>query len=308
MHLRWKKVALALAVIVAGGAARLPLEQHHTADLRARNLLDPPLGLSLREELGQSLFIATLGGFRSPVASVMELRAVTPWMKGDWGLVEESYALCNRLQPREEHYWDLRAWHQACNARDSYLWESRLTEANRERLAQQSVENGIRILEEAIGVLPQSWKLHERLAWYCSMEFNQQPDYRKAVKYYEIASSLPGAPEIYRRFAIYLLPQIPEREREAWDKLLALYHNPADHLPRVDIELCSLYFEKKLQERYPDIELPPELFRLFVRGALLSEQEKQRRAFLIESLQKRRHPDGVKQRAPQIQSPHFDRP
>ncbi len=308
MRLRGKKIVLALAVIVAGGAARMPLEQHHTADLRAQNLLEPPLGLSLRDELGQSMFMATLGGFRSPVASVMELRAVTPWMKGDWGLVEESYALCNRLQPREEHYWDLRAWHQACNARDSYLWDSRMTEANRERLAQQSVENGIRILEEAVEVLPQSWKLHERLAWYCSMDYNQNPDYRKAVRHYEIAASLPGAPEMYRRFAIYLLPRIPEREREAWDKLMALYNNPDDHLPRVDIELCALIFESKLQERYPDIALPPELFRLFVKDAVLSREDRMRRAFLIESLQKRRHPAGVKERAPQIKSPHFNQP
>jgi len=308
MRLRWKKIALAFAVIVAGGAVRLPLEQHHTAELRAQHLLEPPLRLSLRDELGQSLFIATLGGFRSPVASVMELRAVTPWMKGDWGAVEENYALCTRLQPREEHYWDIRAWHQACNARDDYLWESRLTEANRERLAQQSVENGIRILEEGLERLPDSWKLHERLAYYSRMEYNQHPDYRKAVRHYEIASSLPGAPEVYRRFAVYWLTRIPEREREAWDKLLALYHDPKNHLPQVDIELCSLFFEKKLQQRHPEIRLPPELSRLFVTGAVLSEDDKKRRAFLIASLLKRRDPAGAKERAPQIKSPHFDHP
>ena len=74
MTIRWKKIALAFAVIVAGGAARLPVEQRHMESLRAQNLQERPLGLSLRDDLGQSLFIATLGGFRSPVASIMELR------------------------------------------------------------------------------------------------------------------------------------------------------------------------------------------------------------------------------------------
>lgn len=305
MTIRWKKIALALAVIVAGGAARLPVEQRHMESLRAQNLQEQPLGLSLRDDLGQSLFIATLGGFRSPVASIMELRSVTPWMQGDWGVVEECYAICTKLQPREEHYWDSRAWHQACNARDSYLWESTRTKANRELLAQQSVDNGIRILKEGVQRLPESWKLCSQLAWYSCMEENQQPDHAAAAELYAKAATLPGAPGVFRRQAVYQLTHLPEREREAWDKLLAFYHDPDNHLPSVDVGLLYLFFERKIHQRHPDVVLPPDLFRLFVPGTVLSNRDQARRTMLVESLKKRIKPDGIKVRGPQVTSPHF---
>jgi hypothetical protein len=307
MRLRWKKIGIAFAIILAGGAVRMPLEQWHTAALREANVLQKPLGLSLREDLGQSLFIATLGGLRSPVASIMELRSVTPWMRGDWGVVEECYAICTKLQPREEHYWDQRSWHQACNARDNYLWESTLTKANREMFAQQSVENGIKTLKEGVQWLPDSWKLWERLAWYSSMEFNQHPDYRTAAEAYAKAASIKGSPRAYRRAAVYQLARIPEREKEAWDRLMAFYNDPSgrDHLPRVDIELIYLFYQQRLHERYPDVVLPQDLFRLFIPGAVLGPQDKARRDFLVEGVRRLVNPGEGKSRPPQITSPHL---
>ena len=307
MRPRWKKILLALALIAGAGAARLPVEQRHTAALREQNILQKPPGLSLREDLGQSLFIATLGGFRSPVASIMELRSVTPWMLGNWGVVEECYAICTKLQPREEHYWDQRAWHQACNARDHYLWESTFTQANREMYAQQSVENGIKVLKEALKWLPESWKLWERLAWYSCMEYNQRPNHAEAAEAYAKAASVKGAPGAYRRFAVYQLSYIPEREKEAWDRLMAFYSDPGqqDHLPQVDINLVYLYFERRIHERYPDAVLPKELARLFEKGAVLDRKEQARREFLITGVTRRMNPTGIQGKPPSITSPHF---
>ena len=307
MRPRWKKILLALALIACVGAVRMPVEQRYTAGLREANVLQKPPGLSLREDLGQSLFIATLGGFRSPVASIMELRSVTPWMRGNWGVVEECYAICTKLQPREAHYWDQRAWHQACNARDSYLWESTFTQANREMYAQQSVENGIRTLKEAVKWLPDSWKLWERLAWYSCMEYNQRQDHAAAAEAYEKAASIKGAPVAYRRFVVYQLSYIPEREKEAWDRLMAFYNDPGqrDHMPQVDINLVYLYYQRRIQERYPDAVLPRELARLFEPGAVLDKKEQARREFLVTGVTRRMNPTGVRGHPPRIISPHF---
>jgi len=305
MSLRWKKIALALLLITAAGAARLPVEHRYTQGMREANLLEKPLNLSLRDELGQSFFIAVLGGFRSMVATVMELRSITPWMRGQFGIVEECYALCTKLQPREEHYWDLRSWHQACNARDNYLWDSKLQPANRQAQAQQCVDRGITILREGVTRLPQSWKLWDRLAWYLCMDYNQQPDRAAAVAAYEKAAAIPGAPGVQRRLAVYQLARIPGREREAWDRLWALYHDPdpVNRMPTVEIELANLFASQQFREQNPGLALPEELFRILTSPVGLTPQEEKHRQRLIEGLQRRRDPEGWRQRAPRISSP-----
>ena len=306
MVIRWKSIGLALAVIIAGGALRLPLEQRYTAEMRRKNLLETPLKLSMRDELGQTFFIAVLGGFRSVVASIMELRAITPYQRSNYAMVEECYAVCTRLQPREVHYWETRAWHQAYNARDTYRYESRLTEANREILAQQAVDNGIRILREGLTWQPNSWKLWDRLADCHSMRWNQKPDYAAAAESYAKAAAIEGAPGFLRRMHVYQVAKIPEREWEAWGKLLALYNSPGarDRTLTVEVELLWLYSVKKIFERHPDAALPPELFRLFDGASLLTEGQQKHRAQLTESMNRRLDPGKSLPRPPQINSPN----
>jgi len=173
--------------------------------------------------------------------------------------------------------------------------------------AQQSVRNGIKTLEEAVKWLPDNWKLWERLAWYSSMEQNQEPDHAKAAAYYAKAASLPGAPRAYRRFETYQLTRVPEREKEAWDRLMAYYQDPtgADHMPQVDIDLLFLFFERRIQERYPDADLPKELARLFQKGVVLDKKDQMRRAFLIEGVTNRVNPAGIRGKPPVITSPNL---
>ena len=289
MSIRWKSLLLALTVIIAGGVVRLPLEQHYTTEMRRQQLLETPLKLSMRDELGQTFFIAVLGGFRSVVASIMELRSITPYIQSNFAIVDECYAVCTRLQPREAHYWETRGWHQAYNARDTYRYESRLTEANREILAQQSVENGIRIIREGLTWLPNSWKLWDRLGNYYSMPFNQRPDYNQAADSYAKAAAIEGAPGYLRRMHVYQVAKVPEREWEAWGKLLEFYNNPGgwDRTTSVEVELLWLYSVKRISERHPEAVLPPEL-RLFLnQTAVLTEEQKKHRTQLKESIQRR---------------------
>lgn len=304
MSIRWKSLFFALAVIIAGGALRLPLEQRYTTEMRRKNLLETPLKVSLRDELGQTAFIAVLGGFRSVVASIMELRAITPWQQSNYGVVEECYAICTRLQPREDHYWETRGWHQAYNARDTYRYESRLTEANREILAQQAVDNGIRIIREGLTWLPDSWKLWDRLANYYCMPWNQKPDYAAAADCYAKAASIEGAPGFLRRMHVYQVARVPEREWEAWGKLRTLYNSPGarDRTLSVEVELLRLYSVEKIFERHPEAALPQELLQLFDGVSPLTADQQKHKALLTEAMNRRLNAGKTPPRAPQIRS------
>ena len=305
MSIRWKSIFLALVVIVAGGAVRLPLEQRYTAEMRRRNLLEEPLKLSMRDQLEQTAFFAVLGGFRSVVASIMELRSITPYTRSNYARVEECYAICTRLQPREAHYWETRAWHQAYNSRDTYRYEYRLTEANREVLAQQAVENGIRIVREGLTWLPDSWKLWDRLADYNCMQWNQKPNYNVAADCYEKAAAIKGAPGFLRRMHVYQVARIPGREWEAWNKLLALYNSPGerDRTPSVERELVRLFLVDRIFERHREAVPPPELFRLFNPASVLTAEEQKHRAQIADAIQRHRTPRSSKARPPQVTSP-----
>jgi hypothetical protein len=301
-----KNLIVALLLIAASGAARMPLEQRYTADMRERQLLEPPLNLDLREELGQTFFIAVLGGFRSVVATFMELKTVQPYLDENWGLVDQYYAICCKLQPRDEAYWESRAWHLAANARDGFLYDQRYSEETRHVLAQQSVNKGIAVLLEGTKHRPDSGRLWERLGYYAAMPWNDLPDHSKAAEYYAKAAATPGARRFYYRFHVYELAQIPGREMEAWDKLMELYKNPEDNTPRVELSLLRLF--KKVSQINPQATLPQKLRDLFTTpiSQLTPDQVRHRRqleeAFATEEAKK----DGL--RPPRIESPGLNKP
>ena len=69
------------------------------------SLLPPPLGIGMLDQMGQSAFVATLGGTRSLVAVYMTLLAYEGWKNQDWAVVEKNYGVVHSLQP-----FDLQAW------------------------------------------------------------------------------------------------------------------------------------------------------------------------------------------------------
>ena len=72
---KWAKAAAACALLVAFGAARMPLESSLHADLREAKLRTGQLDLAMRDQIGQRLAVAVMGGFRSLVASMLSLKA-----------------------------------------------------------------------------------------------------------------------------------------------------------------------------------------------------------------------------------------
>jgi hypothetical protein len=312
---RWKSFGIALLIIVAGGAARLPVERAYTAHMREKKLLETPLNLSMRDELGQTFFLAVLGGFRSVVASIYELKAITPWQQSNWGVVDGYYAVCTQLQPREEHYWESRAWHLAANARDTYLFDPMLTESNRHALAQQYVEKGIDVVRQGLSHLPDNWKLWDRLAYYLSMPWNEKPDHAAAAEYYAKAAAAPGGRRVYWRMHVYEVAKttggrtaIPGREVEAWDKLLALY-NSGDGMDRtISVEAELVRLSVLFSSTHPEFVLPPELKRFLTDPALLlpplTQEERRHSKILAEALKTRMNPEqSSKRRPPIVESP-----
>ncbi len=305
MKHRGRNIAAALLIIAAGGGARIPLEQRYTADLRGQQLMEPPLSLDLRDELGHTFFIAVLGGFRSVVATVIELKTVQPYIDENWGLVDQYYALCCKLQPREDTYWENRAWHLAANARDGYLYDPRNSEETRHLLAQQSVNKGIEVLLEGTNHRPDSGRLWERLGHYTSMPWNDLRDHAKASEYYAKAAATPRAPRYFYRFCIYELARAPGREREAWVKLMALYQNPEDRTPTAEILIIRL--AGKLSRAGEPVLLPLELQLLLDPMAKLTREQTKHRNLLLEAVEAELAKEKGALRPPRIESPGLEK-
>lgn len=117
MSIRWKSLLLALALIAAVGAIRLPLEQRYTENMRREQLLETPLNLSMRDELGQTFFIAVLGGFRSVVASLTGCGPSNTGSipTGAWWM--NSSASARNCDPGRNTAGETRAWHLAARMR-----------------------------------------------------------------------------------------------------------------------------------------------------------------------------------------------
>ncbi len=262
--IRPRKWLFAAGVLLLGGLARLPLEHRFSATLHEHRLAEEKLNLSLRDELGQSFFIAVLGGFRSLVASLVEIDNIQAWQDQNFAKVDAAYALCTRLQPRVWHYWDWRAWMKTHNAYDHYKYEDMSRPGLQPWIRQNLIDDGIAILKEGMKHLPDDFRLPRAIAWLMAdFEKNQHASYYEASQWFYRAWQLrPHYRHLYR-FHVYHLAQAPGHELEAWPLLLEMYHSGpiksgnSDHTPSGETHLVRLL--PKVQAMLPDAALPPEL-------------------------------------------------
>ncbi|MES2707561.1 MAG: hypothetical protein V4726_13270 [Verrucomicrobiota bacterium] len=271
------KILLAAAILTAGGALRMPLEKNFSAELSARHLAEEPLKLSLREQLGQSVFIAVLGGFRSLVASVVELENLTAWQQGNWAKVEAAYRLCCQLQPREYHYWDFQAEANFPEAYEEFGYRDRVRSDVESWEKQKYVDRSVAVRKEALRYLPNESRLMWKLATTAQDPRNRNFSNEEAAYWFKRAY------EAYprRRFLwwahVYCIARIPGRELEAWPMLLDMYNSG----PQLNSErtatgtflLVKIFpAVKKLK---PDAELPPEVAAKAM--GILQDMENKRR-------------------------------
>ena len=225
----WKtrrRIVFGIAILCGVGAIRIPLELALEEEWRQRKLLPERLELGVRERLGQMSFVASLGGFRSLVASFLSLEAYTAWENVDWTKLESTYDLITVLQPRVAAYWEEYGWHLAYNARGYYLYDSKTRLALRHHLAQTYLEKGKAVLREGIRYNSEDHLLYVRLG---EVLRSKEGNHCEAADVLRVGALLETAPDYLRRFAAYELSECPGREREAYDALVALYREGPEH-------------------------------------------------------------------------------
>jgi hypothetical protein len=240
----WTVVIAALLVF---GAARLPFEKSLEAAHREAGLRSAALNIELREQIGQLAYAAALSGFRSLVAALLWIEAHTAWEQTAWGRMAGLFQSVTGLQPRSLVYWDLASWHMAWNAsiaaRDNPKEPS---EFLRRRAEREYHEIGRDFLQRGIDNNPDAYLLRERMGIMLRDKFS---DHCGAADAFAAAAERPDAPPYVKRLAAYELSQCEGREREAYERLRAIYLLGEDErLPRV-ITLINQLEEK--------LDIPP---------------------------------------------------
>jgi hypothetical protein len=240
------KLALALILILAGFVP-VKLKMESACD----RLGSGTLNIGLREQIGQSAFIAVLGGFRSVIADLLFIDAYSAWERTDWTHLLLRLRQATELQPRAILFWEMAGWHMAWNAGTAALEDESKSPAARRRLQHDYLELGKDFLVRGISHNSDKPQLYEALARMYRDKFH---DHAAAADNFEKASRLPGHMSYDERFSAYELSYCEGREREAYDKLRALYQRgEKERLPRLLHQLRAMEERLKIpaNERIP---------------------------------------------------------
>lgn len=207
-----RKTLVVVVVLAVFGAVRLVPEQRFTQSLRDSGLQAPPIDIDLREKIGQNSAVVALGGLRTLVAALWNLRAYGFFERTDWFRVEECYETITTLAPRTTYYWDTGAWHIAYNASADYKEEKGVPPLRRRQKELGAIERGIAMFEQGIRNNPDSWHLPTRLAYLYTDRWKIL-DFPKAADNFKLAVE-NGAPGYVHRAYLSAITRIPGREDE----------------------------------------------------------------------------------------------
>lgn len=217
-----RKLIVVLLALVAVGFAKLPLEQQFAADLRARHLIQKPIDLGTRQSLGQTSYAIALGGLRSLVAAMLNLKAHIDFEHQEWGKLEDRYRTITTLQPHTRYYWDVASWHLAYNAYADYGDRPDIPDARRRFLQKEFLAHGRWFLEEGIRSNPDDWRLRQAYVRLLTDPFKPN-DFPTAVHAIDEAIAQGPVPEMLRRERLYSLARIPERSEDSWEAIQELW-------------------------------------------------------------------------------------
>jgi len=252
-----------LCVLAGFGAAKLRYEDQLQQRLVSLQLLQPPLKEGANLQLGQTGAAVALGGLRSLVAAIWNLRAFLHFEKLDWIKLEESYGIITTLQPQNISYWDTGAWHLHTNASVYYKEKKDIPPLRRAAMQDKYIKKGSSFLEEGVRQNPDSWRLHYALARLWS-DPHKSPDYARALKHYNDALATKSLPDFKRgqlnRFAFYSLARVPEKAKDAYALGRQLFDaSPRNHTPNLVSILFALQNKLHLSEKesIPEKQLFP---------------------------------------------------
>ena len=225
-----KRIVIAIAGLLAFGAAKLPFERALMSEHRAAHFHSAELNLDLREQIGQGGFIAALSGFRSVLADLLFIRAHMAWENTEWGRMKLLFDATTSLQPRATMFWEGAAWHMAYNASVAALEDpTQPREALRLKAQREYFKIGEQYLLRGIQFNSDRAVLFDRLGLLYQDKFK---DPCKAAWAYGEAEKRPDAMPYVRRLAAYNMDRCPGREREAYENLKELFNRgPDERLP-----------------------------------------------------------------------------
>ncbi len=243
MRRQTKTWVLATSVILLFGMARVRFEQKLSDEHRAAYFNTAKLDLDLRQKLTQMGFLAALSGFRSVVADVLWIQAHSAWERVEWGRMKLLFETVTSLQPRALMFWEISSWHMAYNASIAALEDNtQPREALRIKAQREYFKVGEDFLLRGIQNNPDRALLYDRLGMLYRDKFQ---DHVRSFEAYDKGARLPDAAQYVARFAAYELSQVPGREREAYDRLSAMFRDGKNqHLPTLIRRLSEL--EEKL--------------------------------------------------------------
>lgn len=252
-----RRLTAAATVLVVAGIVRMPVEQALTENLREQGMLSKPLDIETRKKVGQGFWAVSLGGLRTLVATVMNLRAFSFFENQKWTQLADTYDTIVQLAPHTDYYWDTGSWHMAYNAAAYYQNSSDLPELRRRAEWREWIERGTAFLEEGTRQNPDSWYLWSRLGWLYS-DPNKLVDYNKSAAAYHHAVEAGNALPYVRNGEAYALARIPGREEEALKLIREIHKSPRGRVPTMNCLLFAL--ENQMDPSIDSIQLALEIF------------------------------------------------
>lgn len=239
-----------LILIVALLITILPLKLRLESSAR-HHLTAEPLNIAVRERIGQSAFVAVLGGFRSVVADLLFIDGHVAWERTDWTRLLLRLRQTTELQPHAILFWDIAGWHMAWNASIAASEDQSKSALVRQRTSREYIELGKDFLIRGINNNPHRPELYEALA---RLYRDRLHDHLRAADSFYKASQLPGCAAYDERFSAYELSQCAGHEREAYHQLRELYdRGEKERLPTLIARLRAMEQQLNLpaNERIP---------------------------------------------------------
>ena len=243
-----RRYLLGVVVVLAFGLLRLPFERALARERVAGSVNSVRLDVSLRERVSQNEFIAALGGFRSLVADVLWIDAQTDWEKVEYGKMNVKFGTATTLVPHNIMFWDMAGWHMAYNASVAVMEDPKEPKLAIKKKRQREYFNlGRDYIEHGIANNLQAHDLYQMLA---KIDSEKLGDHLASSAAWDKAAACPHALGYEKRAAVFELAKVPGHEREAWQRIRALYDlGEKERVPTLEKDLREL--EEKLQ-------LPPE--------------------------------------------------
>jgi hypothetical protein len=230
MQAHYKRIAKIAVLFVLAGAVISPLDISIQRDRKQLRFGGRGMSLKLREQMGQGLAIAFLGGFRGLTADLLWIKLHHEWEEGSdpqnkdrWARIPPLAEAVVALQPQYPLFYDLIGWHYAYNFYHRFLYDPAEPDARvRQHNARQWMLRGEATLLEGTRNIPYDATLFAALArlYEDRGKFN---DPERAAQYWELCLDKENAPSYAHRMVGHSLQRAafqkgePQRFRVTFD-------------------------------------------------------------------------------------------